>query len=407
MAEVPDDAAPYEIPMMGLGLFACRREAWLGFNPEFRGFGGEEGYIHEKYRQAGRKTLCLPFLKWLHYFHTRDGKVTAPYAPQLADKVHNYEVGFAELGLDPAPMRQHLGVSARPRITNIQIDPNANCGSKCWYCPVAYKERPLRQLMPQETFEKILDRIQEGVRDGAVAANFTLWLSSYNDILLDPLLEQRLAALRERKMKFAVLTNGIALGGCIDLLHEYRDVAACYLVNLPAGSSEAYERLTGNPAELFPEIIDGLKALHAKDPAHYTSLIAVGVNGMLDDDWCRRQVKVQLPIGDNDAQLVGLKKLLPMFPRVETARPLCDRAGHLAPFAIDNGVHKENPAGCNRLTEWLHINTFGQIYTCCQDYAEETVYGSVVETPIKGLLEELARSKGKAMELCRRCVFSG
>ena len=37
---------PFEIPMQGLGMFSCRKEAWLGFNPLFNGFGGEEGYIH-------------------------------------------------------------------------------------------------------------------------------------------------------------------------------------------------------------------------------------------------------------------------------------------------------------------------------------------------------------------------
>src|SRR5262249_3238072 len=41
----------FEIPMQGLGLFACRREAWPGINPRFRGFGGEEGSLHEKFWQ--------------------------------------------------------------------------------------------------------------------------------------------------------------------------------------------------------------------------------------------------------------------------------------------------------------------------------------------------------------------
>ena len=53
------DNPPFEITMQGLGLFACRRDAWPGFNPAFRGFGGEEGYIHEKIRQRGGETLVL------------------------------------------------------------------------------------------------------------------------------------------------------------------------------------------------------------------------------------------------------------------------------------------------------------------------------------------------------------
>jgi hypothetical protein len=32
----------------------------LKINKNFRGFGGEEGYIHEKFRQNGRKRQCVP-----------------------------------------------------------------------------------------------------------------------------------------------------------------------------------------------------------------------------------------------------------------------------------------------------------------------------------------------------------
>jgi hypothetical protein len=72
------DGAPFDIPMQGLGLFACRRAAWPGFNPEFRGFGGEEGYIHEKFRRAGGRTLCLPFLRWMHRFTRPLGTPISP-----------------------------------------------------------------------------------------------------------------------------------------------------------------------------------------------------------------------------------------------------------------------------------------------------------------------------------------
>lgn len=106
---VHSEADPYDIPMHGCGLMVCRRDAWLGFNTEFRGFGGEEGYLHTKFRQAGRRVVLLPWLRWLHHFHTVSGQCSAPYAPLLSDMIHNYEVGFAELGLDPAPIREHFG----------------------------------------------------------------------------------------------------------------------------------------------------------------------------------------------------------------------------------------------------------------------------------------------------------
>jgi len=96
---------PFEIPMQGLGLFACRRDAWPGFNHSFRGFGGEEGYIHEKIRQHGGRTLCLPFLRWVHRFSRPQG---TPYPNHWEDRVRNYYVGFTELGLGTAEMETHF-----------------------------------------------------------------------------------------------------------------------------------------------------------------------------------------------------------------------------------------------------------------------------------------------------------
>lgn len=100
-----DVPRPFEIPAQGMGAFACRRDAWLGFNPRFRGFGGEECYIHEKFRRAGHKAMCLPFLKWVHRFGRPGG---VPYKLVMEDRIFNYLVGHDELGLDPAPVLEHF-----------------------------------------------------------------------------------------------------------------------------------------------------------------------------------------------------------------------------------------------------------------------------------------------------------
>jgi hypothetical protein len=99
------DAPPFEIPMQGLGVFGCRRAAWPGFNPRLRGFGGEEGYLHEKIRRAGGRTLCLPFLGWLHRFNRPFGP---RYAVSLEDRVRNYLLVHDELGLDPSSAIEHF-----------------------------------------------------------------------------------------------------------------------------------------------------------------------------------------------------------------------------------------------------------------------------------------------------------
>ncbi len=112
-------AEPFEIPMQGMGLFACRKAAWLGFNPQFSGFGGEESYIHEKFRQAGQRTLCLPFLRWLHRFNRPMG---VPYHNDWEDRVRNYLIGLDELNLPITEMRAHFNELIGEELTTSIVD---------------------------------------------------------------------------------------------------------------------------------------------------------------------------------------------------------------------------------------------------------------------------------------------
>jgi hypothetical protein len=99
------DTPPFDIEMHGLGVFVCRREAWPGFNPRLHGFGAEEGYLHEKIRRAGGRTLCLPFLRWMHRF----GRPLGPsYPNRWADRIRNYLITADELSTDPTPIVDHF-----------------------------------------------------------------------------------------------------------------------------------------------------------------------------------------------------------------------------------------------------------------------------------------------------------
>ena len=95
----------FEIAMHGLGVFACRAEAWPGLNPRFRGFGGEEGYLHEKIRRGGGRVLCHPGMGWLHRFLRPLGP---PYGVMWGDLLRNYLIGWDELGWDTAPVAEHF-----------------------------------------------------------------------------------------------------------------------------------------------------------------------------------------------------------------------------------------------------------------------------------------------------------
>jgi len=99
------DSEPFEIEAQGLGLFACRKDSWLGFCNYFRGFGGEEVYIHKKYKLYGKKTLCLPFLRWLHRFT----RLKSPGYPNTwSGRYRNYILGRLDLGLPFDDVDEHF-----------------------------------------------------------------------------------------------------------------------------------------------------------------------------------------------------------------------------------------------------------------------------------------------------------
>lgn len=99
----------FEIPMMGMGCFSCKKSEWLGFNKQFKGFGGEEGYIHEKYRQKGGKVVCVQGFKWLHKFP----RLNVPYPNNLDDRINNYITGWTELGKDCIEIYEHFKILPR------------------------------------------------------------------------------------------------------------------------------------------------------------------------------------------------------------------------------------------------------------------------------------------------------
>jgi glycosyltransferase involved in cell wall biosynthesis len=146
-AEAEPAEEPFDIPMQGLGLFSCRKAAWPGFHRGFRGFGGEEGYIHEKFRRLGRRCLCLPWLRWVHRFPRPAG---VPYPIRIIDRITNYLIGHREVGLDDAPVLKHFRTTTgeneiRQALRNadaIQPRPAAPAAAGR-SVPAAVRQRPL------------------------------------------------------------------------------------------------------------------------------------------------------------------------------------------------------------------------------------------------------------------------
>jgi len=92
-----DQGEPFSIPMQGMGLLSYELKHWPQINPDFRGFGAEEGYIAEKFRQNGGDNICLPQLGWVHRFDRPGG---VPFRLILEDRVFNYLLGWLEIHKD-------------------------------------------------------------------------------------------------------------------------------------------------------------------------------------------------------------------------------------------------------------------------------------------------------------------
>lgn len=111
MDERSKGGEPFEIVGNGLGLFACRKDAWLGFHPKHQSFGGEEILINEKFKQRGKKTVCLPYCAWNHRFSRPSG---IPYKATWESRVKNYFREFIELKKPTAEIIDHfktIGIS--------------------------------------------------------------------------------------------------------------------------------------------------------------------------------------------------------------------------------------------------------------------------------------------------------
>lgn len=101
------DGAPFDIEAMGLGLFSCRKDSWLRWPEGLMGFGGEEHNVHIMWRESGRRTLCLPWLRWWHLF--RDSVKGTPYPNITWQRLRNYVLWAKHIGrINPYKERELL-----------------------------------------------------------------------------------------------------------------------------------------------------------------------------------------------------------------------------------------------------------------------------------------------------------
>lgn len=177
----------FTIPAQGLGLFVAKRETWLKFNADFRGFGGEEWYIHEKYRQHGRACWCVSQLLWQHRFSRPQG---VPYKLTRYDKARNYYIGLKELGIAFDRMEQHF----KPLLTSEQME-GAKAGKLEADCGCGAKASPVL------TIQQMADAAAANASDINEHVNTLRDLAAKCDVVVDC------------GTRYAESTIGLAAGG--------------------------------------------------------------------------------------------------------------------------------------------------------------------------------------------------
>ena len=102
-AKTPD-GKPFDVEGGGGWCFFARRDAFLsvGFHPLMRGFGGEEGFVAERFRRAERRVKCAPFVRGIHRYARITGDV---YPVTQAEKLRNHVIGWQDLGFDLEQLR--------------------------------------------------------------------------------------------------------------------------------------------------------------------------------------------------------------------------------------------------------------------------------------------------------------
>ena len=94
-----------EIIAHGSAYALMQRSCWPGFSQHFRGFAGEEIYIHDQVRRRGGRVLYHPQLSWSHRF-CRFAPV--PYTLTLNDKARNYLIAAHESGWNIDQFRRYF-----------------------------------------------------------------------------------------------------------------------------------------------------------------------------------------------------------------------------------------------------------------------------------------------------------
>lgn len=311
----------------------------------------------------------------------------------------------------------------------MQLDPFGYCNAKCWFCPVKYIPQPKEGSvnMNVDLIEKIFQDLSNEKKkpNGVVDSNFDFFTTShYNEVLLYKHVDKLFELARKYKFRTYVLSNGISLNKKnVDLIAEYPDVVIHLGLNIPAFEKDLWTKRSGFSVEQFDRLMSNLE--YAKQKLSYLKKeFQIIVNGLSDSHIKNQWVTVgedfknlEYDLHNEHANQLRLASM--MFPDQSVLKgEVFDRAGYVNNMISNQDYMKSRMignrvVGCNnsldRTSEWIHINSSGKVFLCCNDYNFEYQFGDMNENTISEIwLSELHVNviEKAHKQICTKCLSS-
>lgn len=312
----------------------------------------------------------------------------------------------------------------------MQLDPFGYCNAKCWFCPVRYYPQPEEGAgnISLDLVEKIFADITNEKKplSGIVDPNFNLvTLSHYNEMLLYKDFDKLLELFRKYKFKTFVLSNGISLSKQrVDLIRSFPDVVVHVGLNVPAFEPELWASRSGFSPDQFERLVSNLT--YAQEQLFYLKgELQIGINGFstnalkndyitLGPEFEKMNYGLDPKTGEHETQYQIAKKMFPGF--VVQKHGLYDRVGSISQYisnqpAMKKTLENKKVVGCtnwgDRSTEWLNVNSAGNVFLCCNDYNFEYKFGDFNKQTLREIwLSDLhAEVVERAYQnICTRCT---
>jgi len=318
------------------------------------------------------------------------------------------------------------------KIKHVQLDPFGYCNAKCWFCPVKYFPQPEEGsgVMSIELIDRIFEELlkERSREDGVVDQAFNIvTFSHYNEILLYKKFKELLDTLRKHSLKCMLLSNGISLSKeKTDLILEYKDVVIHLGLNVPAFEKKVWSLRSGFSEDLFERLMSNLKYADEK-LQHLGSEFMLVVNGIDEiaikkgyvtegTQFKDQKYSTDVFVGEHTKQYQLARSLFRNINIVKGA--LYDRAGLIDHILsnktlVEKMQRNKRVIGCtnggDRTSEWLHINSAGNVFLCCNDYNFDYKFGNLNMQSIREVWTSSERKDviEKAFnEICKNCFFA-